>query len=119
MVYSRFCRWFLGLFLGLGGVVLAFTLENYAGVVDPVYLQIVIRSIVYAAITTAICLLAGYPVVDVKVRLLDGQAHEVDSSERSFKIAASMAMRDALREEPLDMVRLEFEAILDDVGTAG
>ncbi|MGH9671030.1 MAG: elongation factor G, partial [Terriglobales bacterium] len=41
--------------------------------------------------------LAGYPVVDVKVRLLDGQAHDVDSSERSFKIAASMALRDALR----------------------
>ena len=46
----------------LGGVVLDFTLENYAGVLDPVYLQIVIRSIVYAAITTAICLAAGYPV---------------------------------------------------------
>jgi elongation factor G len=39
--------------------------------------------------------LAGYPVVDVAVRLLDGQAHEVDSSERSFKIAASMAIKDA------------------------
>jgi spermidine/putrescine transport system permease protein len=46
----------------LGGVVLGFTLENYAGVVDPVYLQIVIRSIWYAAITTAICLAMGYPV---------------------------------------------------------
>ncbi len=42
--------------------------------------------------------LAGYPVVDLKVRLLDGQAHDVDSSERSFKIAASLAMRDGLRE---------------------
>ena len=42
--------------------------------------------------------LAGYPVVDIKVRLLDGQAHDVDSSERSFKIAASLAMRDGLRE---------------------
>jgi elongation factor G len=41
--------------------------------------------------------LAGYPVVDVAVRLLDGQAHEVDSSERAFKIAASMAMREGLR----------------------
>jgi len=41
--------------------------------------------------------LAGYAVVDVKVRLLDGQAHEVDSSERSFKIAGSLAMKEALR----------------------
>ena len=46
----------------LGGVVPGFTLENYAGVADPVYLRIVWRSIVYAAITTAICLVAGYPV---------------------------------------------------------
>jgi len=42
--------------------------------------------------------LGGYPVVDVGVRLVDGQAHDVDSSERSFKIAASIAMRDALRQ---------------------
>jgi elongation factor G len=42
--------------------------------------------------------LAGYPVVDIKVRLLDGHAHDVDSSERSFKIAASLAMREGLRE---------------------
>jgi len=41
--------------------------------------------------------LAGYAVVDVNVRLLDGQAHEVDSSERSFKIAGSLAMKEALR----------------------
>jgi elongation factor G len=41
--------------------------------------------------------LAGYPVVDVKVTLVDGQTHEVDSSERSFKIAASLGMREALR----------------------
>ena len=42
--------------------------------------------------------LAGYPVVDVCVRLVDGQAHDVDSSERSFKIAGSIAVREALRE---------------------
>jgi elongation factor G len=42
-------------------------------------------------------MLAGFPVVDVAVRLLDGQAHDVDSSERSFKIAASIGMKDALR----------------------
>jgi elongation factor G len=41
--------------------------------------------------------LAGFPVVDVRVRLVDGQAHEVDSSERSFKIAGSLAVKEALR----------------------
>ena len=41
---------------------------------------------------------AGYPVVDVKLRLVDGAAHEVDSSERAFKIAGSMACNDALRQ---------------------
>jgi elongation factor G len=46
--------------------------------------------------------LAGYPVVDVKVRLVDGQAHDVDSSERSFKIAGSLGMKEALRRaEPI------------------
>jgi elongation factor G len=43
-------------------------------------------------------MLAGYPVVDVTVRLVDGQTHDVDSSERSFKIAASIGMKDALRD---------------------
>jgi elongation factor G len=41
--------------------------------------------------------LAGYELVDVSVTLLDGQAHDVDSSERSFKIAGSMAMKEAMR----------------------
>jgi spermidine/putrescine transport system permease protein len=49
----------------LGGVVLGFTLENYAGGFDPVYLRIVLRSIAYAALTTVLCLLAGYPVAFV------------------------------------------------------
>ncbi len=39
--------------------------------------------------------LAGYPMVDVKVRLVDGSYHEVDSSELAFKIAASMAFKEA------------------------
>jgi elongation factor G len=42
--------------------------------------------------------LAAYPVVDVAVRLVDGQTHDVDSSERSFKIAGSMAMKEALEQ---------------------
>ena len=40
--------------------------------------------------------MAGYPVVDVKVTLTDGSYHDVDSSEQSFKTAASMGVRDAL-----------------------
>jgi elongation factor G len=42
--------------------------------------------------------LAGYPMVDIKVALIDGSYHEVDSSEIAFKIAASMAFKDACRQ---------------------
>jgi elongation factor G len=41
--------------------------------------------------------LAGYPVVDVKVELIDGSYHDVDSSERAFKIAGSMAFKEAMK----------------------
>ena len=41
--------------------------------------------------------LAGYPVVDIKAELYDGSYHEVDSSEMAFKMAASMAFKDAMR----------------------
>ena len=41
--------------------------------------------------------LAGYPVVDIKVELVDGSYHEVDSSEMAFKIAGSMAIKEGLR----------------------
>ncbi|PKQ18919.1 MAG: elongation factor G [Actinobacteria bacterium HGW-Actinobacteria-6] len=47
------------------------------------------------AITSGV--LAGYPVVDIKVELVDGSYHEVDSSEMAFKIAGSMAIKEGLR----------------------
>ena len=65
---------------------------------------------------------AGYPVVDIKVTLVDGKYHEVDSSEAAFKIAGSMAIKEALRKsdavllEPIEMVVVETpEQYLGDV----
>jgi len=43
-------------------------------------------------------ILAGYPVVDIKVRFYDGKSHEVDSSDMAFKIAASMCTKKALEQ---------------------
>ena len=57
--------------------------------------------------------LAGYPVVDIKVQLVDGSYHEVDSSEAAFKVAGSMAVKNALRKanpvilEPMMAVEVE------------
>ncbi len=42
-------------------------------------------------------ILAGYPVVDIRIELVDGSYHEVDSSERAFKIAGSMAFKEAMK----------------------
>jgi len=62
------------------------------GVVPREYIPAVERGVRDALETGT---MAGYPIVDVKVTLLDGSYHEVDSSEIAFKIAASMAFKEA------------------------
>jgi len=65
--------------------------------------------------------LAGFPVVDVKVTLFDGSYHDVDSNENAFKMAASMAFKDGMRKaspillEP--MMSVEVETPEDYTGT--
>jgi elongation factor G len=58
--------------------------------------------------------LAGFPIVDIKVTLFDGSYHEVDSNENAFRMAASMALKDGLRKaspiilEPIMAVEVEM-----------
>jgi len=65
--------------------------------------------------------LAGYPIVDVKVQLIDGSYHDVDSSEMAFKIAGSMALKEAVkRASPVilePMMAVEVVAPKEFVGT--
>ncbi len=65
-------------------------------------------------------ILAGYPLIDVKVTLLDGSYHDVDSSEMAFKIAGSMAVKEAvMKASPVllePMMKVEVEAPEDFLG---
>jgi elongation factor G len=65
-------------------------------------------------------IVAGYPVIDLKVTLVDGSYHEVDSSEMAFKIAGSMAIKDAvMKASPVllePMMKVEVEVPDDFVG---
>jgi elongation factor G len=64
------------------------------GVIPKEYIPAVQNGIAEAMQTGVV---SGYPVVDLKVTLYDGSYHEVDSSEMAFKIAGSMALKDAVR----------------------
>ena len=80
------------------------------GVIPKEYIPSIDKGIQEALETGVI---AGYPVVDIKVKLIDGSYHEVDSSEAAFKIAGSMAIKDALKKsdpvllEPVESVEVE------------
>ena len=80
------------------------------GVVPKEYIPSIDKGIQEALNTGVI---AGFPVVDVRVTLFDGSYHEVDSSEAAFKIAGSMAIKEALRKsdpillEPVMSVEVE------------
>ena len=80
------------------------------GVVPKEYIPSIDKGIQEALQTGVI---AGFPVLDVKVTLFDGSYHEVDSSEAAFKIAGSMAIKDALKKsnpvllEPIEDVEVE------------
>ena len=64
------------------------------GVIPQEYIPAINKGVA-EALTTGV--LAGYPVVDVKVSVFDGSFHDVDSSEMAFKIAASMAFKDGAK----------------------
>ncbi|MCM1128345.1 MAG: elongation factor G [Alistipes senegalensis] len=88
------------------------------GVVPREYIPAVEKGIVD---TLPVGVMAGYPVVDVKVTLFFGSYHDVDSNENAFRMAASMALKDGLRKanpvllEP--MMSVEVETPEDYAGT--
>src|SRR5690606_15148379 len=71
-----------------------FVNEIVGGVIPKEYIPAVEKGIREA---TERGVIAGYPLIDAKVTLIDGSYHEVDSSEIAFKIAGSMAFQDAVR----------------------
>lgn len=76
------------------GAGIIFENNIVGGVIPKEYIPAVEKGIREAAETGV---LAGYPVVDVKVSLFDGSYHEVDSSEMAFKLAASMAFKEGVQ----------------------
>jgi elongation factor G len=84
----------LRLFQQEPGVGFEFVNSIKGGVVPGEYIKPIEQGVVEALANGVI---AGYPVVDVKVELYDGSYHEVDSNEMAFKIAGSMALQEGVR----------------------
>lgn len=96
--------------LEAGGAGYEFVSEIVGGVIPKEYIPAVDKGI-QEQLKTGV--LAGYPIVDVKVTLYDGSYHEVDSSELAFKIAGSMAFKEGFMKakpvllEPIMKVEVE------------
>lgn len=101
-----------------GGKGFEFVDEIKGGVVPREYIPAVEKGIID---TLPAGVLAGYPVVDVRVRLTFGSYHDVDSNENAFKMAASMGFKDACRKaDPVilePMMAVEVETPEDYAGT--
>jgi len=95
------------------GSGIVFENDIYGGVIPKEYFNAIQKGIFESAEAGV---LAGYPVVDIKVRLYDGSFHEVDSSEIAFKMAASMAFKEGIQKgrpvllEPI----MKVEVVLPD-----
>ena len=76
------------------GSGIQFTNDIYGGAIPKEYFNAIKKGIFESAEAG---ILAGYPVVDIKVRLYDGSFHEVDSSEIAFKMAASFAFKEGIQ----------------------
>ena len=79
---------------GERGIGIEFEDKIFGGTIPREYIPAVKKGVLGAADSGV---LAGYPVTDVKVTLIDGSFHEVDSSEMAFKTAGSMAFREGVR----------------------
>ena len=79
---------------GERGSGIIFENKIVGGAIPKEYIPAVQKGVMEAADTGV---LAGYPVVDMKITLFDGSFHEVDSSEMAFKIAASMAFKEGVQ----------------------
>jgi elongation factor G len=79
---------------GEAGTGIEFENDIVGGVIPREYFNAIQKGIVESAEAGV---LAGYPVVDVRVRLYDGSFHEVDSSEMAFKMAASLAFKEGIQ----------------------
>jgi elongation factor G len=95
------------------GSGIVFENDIVGGVIPKEYFNAIRKGIIESAEAGV---LAGYPVVDVKVRLYDGSFHEVDSSEMAFKMAASLAFKEGVQKgnpvllEPI----MKVEVVLPD-----